>query len=33
MPYEIAELSYGNMTYIDEGHGEIILSLHGLYGV
>ena len=32
MPYEIAELSYGNMTYIDEGHGEIILSLHGLYG-
>ncbi len=32
MPYETAELSYGNMTYIDEGQGEIILSLHGLYG-
>ena len=27
-----AELSYGPMTYIDEGEGEVILSVHGLFG-
>lgn len=25
-------LSYGNMTYIDEGEGEVILSVHGIFG-
>lgn len=27
-----AELSYGTMTYIDEGEGEVILSVHGIFG-
>ncbi len=32
--YEVktAELSYGAMTYIDEGEGEVVLSVHGLFG-
>lgn len=25
-------LSYGNMTYVDEGEGEAILSVHGIFG-
>ncbi len=25
-------LSYGKMTYIDEGDGEVILSIHGIFG-
>lgn len=32
MPYKTAQLSYGDLTYIDEGRGEILLSLHGIYG-
>ncbi|VEG27957.1 alpha/beta fold hydrolase [Actinomyces howellii] len=27
-----AELSHGEMTYVDRGSGEVILSAHGLYG-
>lgn len=27
-----AELSYGKMTYVDEGNGETILSVHGIFG-
>ncbi|NLZ76192.1 MAG: alpha/beta hydrolase [Erysipelotrichia bacterium] len=27
-----ANLSYGDMTYIDEGKGEVILSIHGIFG-
>lgn len=27
-----AELSYGSMTYIDEGQGDVLLSVHGLFG-
>lgn len=27
-----AGLSYGSMTYIDAGEGEIILSIHGIFG-
>lgn len=32
--YEVktAELSYGSMTYIDKGEGEVILSVHGIFG-
>lgn len=26
------ELSYGKMTYVDRGEGEVILSVHGLFG-
>lgn len=26
------ELSYGKITYIDEGQGEVILSVHGIFG-
>jgi len=26
------ELSYGMITYIDEGQGEVILSVHGIFG-
>ena len=26
------ELSYGTMTYVDEGSGEVILSVHGMSG-
>ena len=33
-PYEAktAALSYGNMTYADKGEGEVILSVHGIFG-
>lgn len=27
-----ANLSYGNMTYVDRGEGKIILSVHGIFG-
>ncbi len=27
-----ATLSYGDVTYIDEGNGEVILSVHGIFG-
>ncbi|NLJ70190.1 MAG: alpha/beta hydrolase [Clostridiaceae bacterium] len=27
-----ADLSYGSMTYIDEGQGVVILSVHGIFG-
>ncbi|MGN0651347.1 MAG: alpha/beta fold hydrolase [Oscillospiraceae bacterium] len=27
-----ADLSYGKMTYVDEGDGEVILSVHGIFG-
>lgn len=27
-----ASLSYGNMTYVDRGEGETILSVHGIFG-
>lgn len=32
--YEVstAELSYGSMTYVDAGKGEVILSVHGIFG-
>lgn len=26
------ELSYGRMSYVDEGEGEVILSVHGIFG-
>ena len=26
------ELSYGKMTYVDKGEGDVILSVHGLFG-
>lgn len=26
------ELSFGDMTYVDNGEGEVILSIHGLFG-
>ena len=29
---KVANLSYGAMTYVDEGEGEVILSVHGLFG-
>ena len=29
---QTAALSYGNMTYVDEGTGEVILSVHGIFG-
>ncbi|MGI6216382.1 MAG: alpha/beta fold hydrolase [Coriobacteriales bacterium] len=29
---ETAQLSYGNMTYVDTGEGETILSVHGIFG-
>ncbi len=25
-------LSYGDMTYVDSGKGEVILSVHGIFG-
>lgn len=25
-------LSYGDMTYVDSGEGEVILSVHGIFG-
>ncbi|MGI6249561.1 MAG: alpha/beta fold hydrolase [Acutalibacteraceae bacterium] len=27
-----ADLSYGQMAYVDEGEGEVILSVHGIFG-
>lgn len=27
-----ADLSYGKMIYVDEGDGEVILSVHGIFG-
>lgn len=27
-----AMLSYGNMSYVDKGKGEVILSVHGIFG-
>ncbi|MGI6336750.1 MAG: alpha/beta fold hydrolase [Eubacteriales bacterium] len=27
-----ASLSYGDVTYLDEGNGEVILSVHGIFG-
>ena len=29
---ETIRLSYGNMTYVDRGEGETILSVHGIFG-
>ncbi|WP_198401183.1 alpha/beta fold hydrolase [Erysipelothrix larvae] len=29
---ESVSLSYGNLTYVDKGVGEVILSVHGLFG-
>lgn len=29
---ETARLSYGDMTYVDQGEGETILSVHGIFG-
>jgi pimeloyl-ACP methyl ester carboxylesterase len=29
---KVANLAYGQMTYVDEGEGEIILSVHGIFG-
>lgn len=29
---KIANLSYGKMTYVDQGDGEVILSVHGIFG-
>ncbi|MHC1746953.1 MAG: alpha/beta fold hydrolase [Cellulosilyticaceae bacterium] len=29
---KIAKLSYGNMSYVDRGDGEVILSIHGIFG-
>lgn len=29
---EIVRLSYGNISYVDEGEGETILSVHGIFG-
>ena len=26
-------LSYGDMTYVDSGEGEVILSVHGIFGL
>ena len=26
------QLSYGTMSYVDEGRGEVILSVHGIFG-
>ena len=27
-----ADLSYGRMTYVDQGSGETLLALHGIFG-
>ncbi len=27
-----AKLSYGDMSYVDKGEGEVILSVHGIFG-
>lgn len=29
---QTAGLSYGDMTYVDRGEGEVILSVHGIFG-
>lgn len=29
---QTARLSYGNMTYVDQGSGDTILSIHGIFG-
>ncbi|MDO4492136.1 MAG: alpha/beta hydrolase [Lachnospiraceae bacterium] len=29
---ENIELSYGNMSYVDQGEGDVILSVHGIFG-
>ena len=29
---QTAALSYGDMTYVDSGEGEVILSVHGIFG-
>jgi len=29
---ESIELSYGNMSYVDKGNGDVILSVHGIFG-
>lgn len=29
---ETVSLSYGDMTYVDEGEGDVILSIHGIFG-
>ena len=29
---EAADLSYGKMSYVDAGKGEVILSVHGICG-
>ena len=29
---DTAALNYGNMTYVDKGEGEVILSIHGICG-
>ena len=29
---ENIELSYGNMSYVDRGEGDVILSVHGIFG-
>lgn len=29
---KIAHLSYGDMSYVDKGKGEVILSVHGIFG-
>ena len=29
---KIADLSYGRMTYVDQGSGETLLALHGIFG-
>lgn len=29
---ETAVLNYGNMSYVDRGEGEVILSVHGIFG-
>ena len=30
--HKVADLSYGSMTYVDEGEGDVILSVHGIFG-
>jgi len=29
---ETMSLSYGDMTYVDEGEGDVVLSIHGIFG-
>ena len=29
---QTAALSYGEITYVDSGEGEVILSVHGIFG-